>query len=162
MQADDAIALLELCRSSGINTAVETCGSVDPKIIKRAVGVTDLFLWDIKDTDNDRHIKYTGVSNERIISNLLLADSLGAKTVVRCITVNGVNTNEAHYNAIADIVLGLKHCEGVVLIPYHSFGGAKTVALGCENEPHDGWIPTKEQLDAARSTLRLRGVKLLC
>ena len=158
LQAEETIALLKLCKENGIHTAVETCGFFPPDILSRAKEITDLFLWDLKDTDPERHLKNTGVSNEPIIRNLILADSLGTKTRIRCILVNGVNTDALHYLRIADIVRKLQHCEGVECIPYHSFGGAKTVALGRSDSGNDPWIPSAEQMREAKRHLEENGI----
>ncbi len=158
MQPEEALSLLEQCKKKGIHTAIETCGFFPSNILNRAVTLTDLFLWDIKDTDSYRHKEYTGASNEKIISNLMIADSLGAKTRVRCILINGVNTDQQHYENIAVIVAQLKHCEGVEFLPYHSFGGAKSAALGKSNLGNDSWIPFKEQVAGAKEYLRQRGI----
>lgn len=158
MQAEETISLLRLCRENGIHTAVETCGYFSSDTLPRAVPAVDLFLWDIKDTSAERHRVYTGVSNEKIIDNLRMADDLGAKTRIRCIMVNGVNMEEAHFDGLAKIISRLHHCTGVELIPYHSFGGAKSAALGRACGGKDDWIPTKEQMMDAKNCLRQRGV----
>lgn len=161
MQSEEAFLLLEQCKKKGIHTAVETCGYFSSDILSRAVPATDLFLWDIKDTDSQRHKDYTGVSNERIINNLILADSLGAKTRIRCILINGLNSKEQHYKNVAGIVSRLKYCEGVEFIPYHSYGGAKTVALGEIYLGSDKWIPSKGQIDEAKKYLQNKGITVL-
>ena len=64
-QGEAAIALLRECKARGLSTAAETCGYADGAVLRRAAELTDLFLWDIKDTDDGRHRQYTGVSNRR-------------------------------------------------------------------------------------------------
>ena len=64
------IALLTACKEAGITTCVETCGEFSPTHLPVLCGVTDLFLWDVKDTDPIRHKAYTGVDNTRILQNL--------------------------------------------------------------------------------------------
>ncbi len=157
-QAQEILLLLKLCKENGIHTAVETCGYFTTDILNRVVPLTDLFLWDVKDTDSQRHKEYTGVSNERIIHNLILADSLGAKTRIRCPLINGVNTDEQHYKNVGGIVSQLKNCEGVEFIPYHSYGGVKTAALGQLYLKNDKWIPSKEQIDEAKKYLKNMGI----
>lgn len=151
LQGEAAIALLRSCREKGFSTAVETCGYADPKIIAEAVPLVDLFLWDIKDTNEERHLRYTGVSNERILRNLKMADELGAKTRLRCILVNGVNTEEAHYRRVADLAASLSGCQGVEWLPYHAYSGTKAVFVGRSDNGRREWIPTEEQLAQARS-----------
>lgn len=160
MQPQESLSLLAQCKEIGIHTAVETCGYFSPDILDLAVPLTDLLLWDIKDTDPKRHKEYTGVSNEMIINNLKLADSMGAKTRIRCILVSNINTTIEHYNGIVDIYNQLNNCEGVEFVPYHSFGGAKAVALGRFNSGNDSWIPSKERVSDAKEYLRKRGISV--
>ena len=120
-----------------------------------------MFLWDVKDTDDTRHRQYTGVSNKGILENLKTADSLGAKTILRCILVNGVNTEDAHYRDIGRLASSLKYCEGVQWIPYHAYGGTKSVFIGHIDSGNKEWIPTKEQLEHAKRVLCDMDVKSL-
>lgn len=157
-QGEKTLSFLKKCKEKGFNTAVETCGYCSDCILKQAVYFTDLFLWDIKDTDSDRHQKYTGISNEQIITNLFLSDSLRAKTLIRCILVNGVNTDFEHYKKISDIFAKLHCCQGIEVIPYHSFGGSKSIALGKRNSGKDNWIPSREQIDFAKDYFKQKGI----
>lgn len=156
-----AVPLLKACKENGINTAVETCGYVDEAKIQEAQKYVDTFLWDIKDTNEERHKRYTGVSNKKIIKNLFLLDKLKAKTVLRCILVSGVNDEKAHYDGIIKIFHQLKNCVGVEILPYHSYGGAKSLALGKENSAVEKWIPTKDRIFEAREYLMNNGVTVL-
>ena len=154
------IELLKKCKEKNISTAVETCGYVSTDILKEAIKYTDLFLWDVKDTNDERHKEYTGVSNQGIIENLLLADSLGAKTVMRCIIVNGVNADLAHIESLAELWHKLSGCRYIELIPYHAYGGSKMLPLGKEDNGNREWIPAKEQIEHIKAVLRSRGVAL--
>ncbi len=156
-----AVGLLKACKEAGLSTAVETCGYVDAETVKAAIPYTDLFLWDVKDTDPERHKKHTGVSNERILKNLILADSLGAKTRLRCILVNGVNTDKKHYEELARLVNSLSLCEGIELISYHAYGGTKAVFIGKTDNGRREWIPTDAQMSEAREIIRGHGAKVI-
>ena len=134
--------LLKACKERGIGTATETCGFYD---VTDAVPYTDLFLWDLKDTNDERHKKYTGVSNRIIIENLFKADEAGAKIRLRCILVNGINTDAEHYKAVANIAARLKNRVGVDILPYHAYGGAKAELLGKDDNGDKKLIPTEEQ-----------------
>lgn len=153
LQGRAVIDLLRLCKERGFTTAVETCGFFDEKLLADAVSVTDLFLWDVKDTDSARHKRYTGVSNEPILKNLALADSLGAKIRLRCILVAGVNTDREHYQKIASLAATLSGLDGVDLIPYHAYAGSKATLLGLADNGRRDWIPTEEQLAEAREII---------
>lgn len=117
--------LLKEAKERGIGTAVETCGYAEGRALLETAEYTDLFLWDVKDTDSIRHHDYTGASNELILRNLLAADRAGVATILRCILVEGVNMDPAHYDRIAELFKGLRHCLGVQLLPYHTYGVLK-------------------------------------
>ncbi len=146
MQGAGAIALLRAAKEKGFTTTVETCGYVLRDVIEEAAKYTDLFLFDVKDTDSARHEKYTGVSNESINENLLYLESIGAKTRLRCILVNGVNSNAEHYSKVRELFFSLKNCEGVDVLPYHAYGGNKSVLLGGADNGKVDWIPTDVQV----------------
>lgn len=153
------IALLKACKEAGLTTAVETCGYFDESLIPDLVPVVDLFLWDVKDTDDDRHRAYTGVSNRRILDNLRRVDTLGGRTRLRCILVAGVNTDERHYAALAELASGLSHSEGIELIPYHAYAGSKMIPLGLPDNGRTEWIPDGETVSRAVRFLRERGAR---
>lgn len=153
LQKDPAISLLKACKRCGISTAVETCGYTDPEVLRAAVPYVDLFLWDLKDTNDARHQHYTGVSNKRILENLRMVDKLGAKIRLRCILVNGVNTDGEHYQKVADIAKGLGNLEGVEVIPYHAYGGTKATFLGMADNGRTEWIPAEDQLKDMKALL---------
>ena len=152
-QPDGALALLRACRDAGITTAVETSGYFDPAILDALVPLVDTFLWDVKDTDAERHRRYTGATNERILENLRLADGLGASIRLRCILVAGVNDGDDRLEATARLRDSLTHCVGVDVLPYHTFGEAKALFAGLDRPQKDEWIPSDEAVRHAREVL---------
>lgn len=161
LHANGVYELLSECKKKGIGTVIETCGYFHPGILEDIVNVTDLFLWDIKDTDRIRHKEYTGEDNEIIIKNLFAADRLGAKTRLRCILAEGVNTDARHYRAIADIASSLNFCEGVEIIPYHAYGGSKMLLLGKPDNGRSEWIPSEKTITHAKSIIKENGINVL-
>lgn len=157
---ENAVALLKKCKEQVTSTAVETCGYVDYGILHAARPFVDLFLFDVKDTDETRHKKYTGVSNKRILENLHLLGKTDAKIRLRCILVNGVNTEISHYEKIADIASDILNLDSVELIPYHAYGGAKATFLGCSDNGNSAWIPDSSQIELAKRTIESKGIKV--
>ena len=160
-QPEACIALLRAARAAGINTAVETSGYFAAKYMEETVRNTDLFLWDVKHTDPEKHRQYTGHGNELIIENLLLADSMGAHTRLRCIIVEGVNTDDKHISAIAAIYGKLRYCEGVELLPYHAYGSSKSVQIGRPDNSRRDWIPDDARMEDIRRKLENAGVTVI-
>ena len=143
---EGTIELLKLLKSRGVSCILETGGYVPRERLAAAIPFTDLFYWDIKDGRRENHKAETGVYPERIIENLLFADSLGAKTAVRCIVVKGVNDSRESFENIAKTVLKLKNIQYIELIKYHAMGGAKQRALTGTDNTDKAFIPTEADL----------------
>ena len=160
LHGEEALELLSMCKEAGITTAVETCGFFDPALIPAMRKYVDLLLWDYKDGDDARLKKYTGATDRRDIDNLLACDSAGIPSVLRCIMVSGVNTDQARLNGIVLLYRSLSNCRCAELLPYHTYGGSKQAALGRVPDTRNDWIPSGEELDYFASALKARGVNL--
>ena len=161
VQGEKTVALLKALKKSGFTTAVETCGYSDKDVIISAAPYVNLFLWDVKDTDDGRHKKHTGVSNRLILDNLNAVGESGARIRLRCILINGINTEITHYERIADIAISLKNCEGVEIIPYHAYGGSKSVYIGGKDNGKREWIPSAKQIAEFKAALKERGATVI-
>ncbi len=153
LHAEGCLEILRLAKKNGLSTAIETSGYFDSSYIEKLAELTDIFLWDFKDGDNERHRKYTGVSNEKILHNLFLLDKQETKIILRCIMVKGINMDDIRFLAIAETFSKLKHCIGVELLPYHAFGGSKNEQLGYTDNGRKYWIPTIEDMIFAKERL---------
>lgn len=67
---DDVASLAKRCGENSVHVAVDTAGNVPWKCFETVMPYVDLFLYDIKTLDNEKHRRYTGASNERILDNL--------------------------------------------------------------------------------------------
>ena len=144
------LPLLQGAKDAGVTTAIETCGVFDASLLEKTVPLTDLFLWDVKDTDPLRHQQNTGGSLTTVLGNLCQADALGARTRLRCILLRGVNLNESHLAALCEVFHSLRHCEGIELLPYHTYGDSKNTQLGRPSAAHPKWIPSEDEMAFAR------------
>lgn len=128
-----ALKLLRLAREAQVHTCVETCGFAPLSVLEQAARWVDLFLYDIKLTDPALHRQWTGVSNDRILENLRALDKMGAKTVLRCPVIPGVNDTLVHFQGVAKIANSLTHLQEIHLEPYHPLGVSKARRLGRES-----------------------------
>lgn len=125
--------LLRLAREAQVHTCVETCGFAPLSLLEQAARWVDLFLYDIKLTDPALHRQWTGVSNDRILENLRTLDKMGAKIVLRCPVIPGVNDTPAHFQGVAKIANSLTYLQEIHLEPYHPLGVSKARRLGRES-----------------------------
>jgi pyruvate formate lyase activating enzyme len=101
MQPEFACAIAALCRGRGIHVAVETCGCTSAERLGRLADVVDLFLYDLKDADPERHKRNCGVELQPILDNLERLVCRGADLIVRVPVIPGCNGSPADIAAIA-------------------------------------------------------------
>jgi len=154
LHAQECIELLHLVKENGISTAIETSGYFDQSYIPRLAKLTDLFIWDFKDGNTQRHIKNTGLSNEIIIKNLFLTDRQNSKILLRSVMVKGLNMDDSHLKTLAETVSRLGNCIGVELLAYHAYGGSKNEQLGYEDNGRKEWIPSTEEMGIVHKRLQ--------
>lgn len=128
MQVDFALEILKMAKAQGINTAVETCGYADKAALEKIAPYVDTFLYDIKETDSERHKNFTGVPNEKILENLKYLSKIGKDIVLRCPIIPELNDSDIHLRAIGELA-NLEGVRRVEVEPYHSFGEGKYARL---------------------------------
>ena len=152
MQLDFTEALLREAKASGLNCCLETCGFAGFSALERVIPLVDLFLYDIKDTDNHYHQLFTGVSNSLILRNLDALHSEGARIRLRLPIIEGWNDRENHFLGVAQLMQSLPDLEGAEVLPYHSMGLSKLRRLGM-SQP-DGLPDGMTQLQTVQRWIR--------
>lgn len=153
--------LFGLLQREGIPCAMDTCGEVPWSAFEAVLPVTELFLFDLKQMDPERHRRCTGVSNERILENLRRLSDTGKEIEIRMPLVPGFNDEEENLEAAGRFLAGLKPLRGVRLLPYHSFGRSKYRAIGHPDTMPDVNPPSSEQLAHAADILRKHRIRVL-
>jgi len=111
--------LLVACKDSGIHTAVDTSGHVPFEKIARVQPLVDLFLYDLKIIDPNRHFQYTGVPNRRILKNLETLVQSGANLIIRIPIIPGINDDPENINQTGRYLAALGKDQKVNILPYH-------------------------------------------
>jgi pyruvate formate lyase activating enzyme len=62
---------LERCQAISLHTALDTCGMCSQSALRTLAAHADLVLYDLKEIDPERHARFTGQTNERILANLV-------------------------------------------------------------------------------------------
>ena len=142
--------LLSLCRENQIHTAIETCGFASKKDFATVVSLCDLVLFDIKETDPERHLAYTGAPLEPILENLRTLDEMGIPFTIRAPIIPTLNDRRSHLDALCELRDSLSNCLGVEIMPYHRIGADKYKHLGREYACEGIKTPTTEEADLWR------------
>lgn len=152
LQAPFVKHMLQLLKAQGVTTAVDTCGNVPWEHIEMVLPYCDTWLYDIKCADPERHRRYTGSDNSRILKNLEKLGSTGANIWIRVPVIPDFNDDHAEMEHIAQIAASIPGVSQVTLMPYHTLGKSKYATLG---------LPPGYDTDKTVSQSRLSALKTL-
>ncbi len=71
LQTNFVLSLLKKCKEGNIQTALDTCGYTARANLEKLFPYVDLFLYDLKEIDDDKHKQFTGISNKTILENCI-------------------------------------------------------------------------------------------
>lgn len=145
---DFLVEVLEACGRRGIHCAVDTSGFVEKETLLRVAKHTDLFLYDLKMVDAEKHRQYTGSDNRVILENLTALAESGAAIQIRIPLIGGVNDDDGSVAASAAFVAGLPgEKKPVTLLPFHDVAKGKDLKLGEERDLRSLCVPTRVDLE---------------
>lgn len=128
--AQPAFLFETMDRLKPMHIAVETSGFVSEEVYRAMLVRTDLVMMDIKHADSAVHQIYTGVSNERILSNLVLLRESGVPFMIRIPVIPEVNDSMENMERTARLLTDAENLLRVELLRYHKTAGAKYALLG--------------------------------
>jgi pyruvate formate lyase activating enzyme len=148
-------------KTKRIHTTVDTCGLAKREVFEKIAGVTNLFLFDLKHLDKQKHKLYTGSDNSLILKNLEFLVSKNAKIQIRIPVIAGINDSDKD---MKDILKYLKHFNGKIkdihLLPFHSFAKNKYQRFQKENKLKDLKDFDKKNLIPIKMMFREQGFKV--
>ncbi len=139
--------LLRAAKENGINTAMESMGCANFKVIEEILPYLDTYLMDIKHMDGEKHKAFTGRSNELMLENAKKIAVTGKTNLV--IRVPVIPTFNCSVKEIQDIAVFADQLPGVKkihLLPYHRLGQDKYDGLGRTCELEHLTPPTNEKM----------------
>lgn len=130
LHMDFLLEILQKCKENGIHTAVDTAGHIPYENFEAILPYTDLFLYDLKIFDREKHKKYVGVGNERILENLQKLLKSKANVWIRIPVIAGVNDSLEEMENIKAFLAQCGQPQKIELLPYHAMGENKYSAIG--------------------------------
>ena len=160
MQPEFLLELLGACGELDLHRTVDTTGYADETLLLTVARQTDLFLYDLKLMDAEKHREYTGVSNKRILSNLMRLAQNDARIQVRMPVIPGINCDAQNIEETADFIHSLGRVERVCLLPFHNSARGKYRRLGMQCISTHMQPPTAELVQGIAARFRKAGVKV--
>jgi pyruvate formate lyase activating enzyme len=155
-----SLSLLEGAKVRGIRTAIETSGYAPWGVWVSLLPYLDLILYDLKEVDSDRHVKFTGVENTTILENIERLAKTDIPVIVRRPVIRGYNDNFESIHALGKFVKGLRTIREIDLLPYHRLGLSKYERLGQNYILADEPTMKNEEITGLKEILLTYGLKV--
>lgn len=163
LQIDFLIELCKLCKANNIHTALDTSGIVFDKNNKELMfkfdelcKYLDLVLLDIKQIDEKKHIDLTGMSNKNVLD---FAAYLKAKKIdvwIRYVLLPTYTDSIKDLTKTRAFIKTLDNVKRIDVLPYHTLGISKYIALNIPYPLSDIKPPDDETIDRANNILKGR------
>ena len=159
LQMDFLIEFFKLAKAEGIHTTIDTAGNPftreEPFFSKfnELMNLTDLFLLDIKQINDDKHRDLTGFSNSNILDLAQYLSDQGKHMWIRHVLVPTITTDEDDLKKTKEFIDTLKTVDKVEVLPYHKLGITEWERLGIPYKLGGIDPPTDEEQKLAKSIL---------
>ena len=153
MQAEFVEELFELCHSQGINTCLDTSGSILNDSVKRLLKSTDRVLLDIKYTDDEKYRQYVGCSMQKPLEFLSYLNSEGIPTTLRQVIIPTLNDSIEDIQELKRITKKYTCVDKIELLPFKKICQVKYDKLGITFPFAHLSAPTSQQMTDLESVL---------
>ncbi len=130
LQAEFVCELFKICRQNGINTCLDTSGSILNDNVKYMLSETDRVLLDIKYTTNEMYIKHVGCKLDKVIEFLEYLDSKKIPTTLRQVIIPTINDNDNNILALNKIIKTYTCIDKYELLPFRKICQVKYDNMG--------------------------------
>lgn len=154
LQAEFCCEVFKLCHENGINTCLDTSGSILNDNIKKLLSETDRVLLDIKYTENDLYMENVGCSLEKPMNFLYYLNEQQIPTTIRQVIIPTINDNENNIQKLNKIVENHSCVDKVELLPFKKICQTKYDNMKIEFPFEHIPTPTKEMMNKLNELLK--------
>lgn len=132
LQPEFAEEVFSLCHKEGINTCLDTSGSIINERVLSLLNVTDHVLLDIKYTDNELYKTHVGCDMDKALRFLEILNEKKIPTTLRQVIIPALNDNEANIYKLRAIKNANQCVDKVELLPFRKICQVKYDELGIQ------------------------------
>ena len=118
LQAEFANEVFRLCHKEGINTCLDTSGSILNDAVKALLSETDRVLLDVKYCSDELYKTYVGCSLASVMEFLSYLNEKNIPTTLRQVIIPGINDNEENIAFISSLKEKHKCIDKIELLPF--------------------------------------------
>ena len=154
MQADFCRAFFEACHERGINTCLDTSGSILNDAVKTLLSVTDRVLLDIKYPTDEQYKKYVGCGIATPLAFLDELNERGIPTTLRQVTIPTLNDTEESMAFLHNLRDTHPCVDKVELLPFKKICKTKYDNMGIKFPLENTPTPTAETMQKLNEMLK--------
>lgn len=147
LQPKFAGEIFSLCKEAGINTCLDTSGSLMNNEVKNLLEVTDRVLLDIKYTNEESYRNYVGCSLEAPLKFLSYLEEKNIPTTLRQVIIPSLNDNEENIMALKALKTKYSCVEKIELLPFKKICKVKYDNMGIKFPFENFDTPDKNLID---------------
>ncbi len=130
LQADFCREVFALCHSEGINTCLDTSGSILNDSVKSLLEFTDRVLLDIKYTNDADYREYAGCTLNAPLEFLAYLESRKISVTLRQVIIPTLTDNEENVKKIKEIADTYSVVDKIELLPFRKICQTKYDNMG--------------------------------
>ena len=155
LQAEFVKELFVMCHNEGINTCLDTSGSILNDSVLDLLSVTDRVLLDVKYSGDELYKKYVGCGIDTVLSFLKLLDEKKISVTLRQVIIPLLNDDDGNIAFINDIANKYKCIDKIELLPFKKICASKYENMGLEFKFADFSEPTADLMSSLKNKLCL-------
>lgn len=160
LQIEFLIEFFQLAKAKGIHTTIDTAGNPfnmeDAEWMAKfdqLMEVTDLFMLDLKQMDEEAHKDLTKWGNQNILQMAQYLSDHGKEMWIRRVLVPGVTDDDDDLETLGAFIKSLKTVSRVEVLPYHTLGLFKWENIGVEYPLEGVRIPDADEVKHAEDLI---------
>ncbi len=153
LQAAFARDVFRLCHEVGINTCLDTAGSVMNEDVKTLLAETDRVLLDWKYTDDDAYHENTGCEAHTVQAFLEYLNAQSIPVTLRQVIIPTVNDTEENIKRLKAVANRYPCVDKIELLPFRKICQTKYDALGLPFPFGHLPEPTRERMETLNTLL---------
>ncbi len=153
LQSEFVTELFKLCKEDGINTCLDTSGSILNESVKELLKYTDRVLLDIKYTTDEMYREYVGCSIDSPLLFLAYLNECGIPVTLRQVIIPTLNDNEDNILRLNAIAENNPCVDKIELLPFKKVCKVKYDNMGLEF-PFDKYpVPDADTMNRLKELL---------
>lgn len=127
------LELLKKGKEKGLHICLDTNGIASWEIYEKTLPFVDIYLLDIKNMDNEEHIRGTGAGNEKVLENIRRLSEAGATMHIRVPVIYDFDDFDENFEMMGEFLASLPNpVKSVDILPFHNWCQNKYRWLGID------------------------------